>query len=88
MKLETVLVVLGIRTNQNNQMPATVRQWPKGRRGPRYQHLSQEQLDEMGDDQTSLWEAEFVDGHYWLVRRVKHRMRRLSSRIARCRSDD
>jgi hypothetical protein len=70
MSKETVLVVLGIRLNKNNPMPATITQWPKQRRNPSYQHLSPDQLEAMDGDQTALWTAEFVEGHYWLETRI------------------
>ncbi len=70
MSTERVLVVLGIRMIAENPMPATITQWPKDRRGPKYQHLSPDQLEAMDGDQTAIWEAEFVDGHYWLSTRV------------------
>lgn len=68
-KPETVLVVLGIRLNRNNPMPATITQW-RGKRHPSYQHLSPEQHAEMGEDQTALWEATWLDGRYWLEKRL------------------
>ena len=68
-KTETVLVVLGIRLVRSNPMPATVVQW-KGSRDPVYMHLTQAQHEAMGEDQTALWEATFLDGHYWLERRL------------------
>lgn len=70
MATERVLVVLGIRMIADNPMPATITQWPKDRRGPKYQHLSPDQLEAMDGDQTAIWEAEFVDGHYWLATRL------------------
>lgn len=69
-KPETVLVVLGVRMIAENPMPATITQWPKDRRGPKYQHLSPEQLSDMEGDQTALWTAEYVEGHYWLKERL------------------
>lgn len=68
-KQETVLVVLGLRMNPANPMPATIVQ-RKGSRAPAYQYLSPEQHDEMGDDQTAFWSATFLDGHYWLEHRL------------------
>lgn len=70
MKTELVFVVLGIPENDGDPMPATIQTWRAGKRRT-FQHLSPEQLDEMGDDQTAIWEAEFVEGHWWLERRAR-----------------
>ncbi len=70
MSKETVLVILGIRMKKDNPMPATITQWPKQRREPAYQHLSADQLEAMDGDQTALWTAEYVEGHYWLETRI------------------
>ena len=70
MAKERVLVLLGLRMNPDNPMPATITQWPKGKRKPAYQYLSLDQLDQMDGDTSAIWEAEFLDGHYWLERRL------------------
>jgi len=68
---ERVLVLLGLRMNPENPMPATITQWPTSRkRKPAYQYLSAEQMDQMDGDTSAIWEAEFIDGHYWLERRL------------------
>lgn len=68
---EHVLVVLGVPKDDLGSMPVTVSPWPSRRKGAtKLQYLSAEQLDAMGDDQTAIWEAEFIDGRYWLGKRL------------------
>jgi hypothetical protein len=63
-----VLVVLGVKQIEGGLMPATVTRLGKAS-NPSYQYLSKEQLDAMGQDQTAIWEAQWVDKHWWLETR-------------------
>jgi len=72
---EHVLVVLGIPREEDSPMPATVTEWPTTRRSRKasFQYLSPEQLAAMGPDQTAIWEAEYIDGRYWLSKRLPNK---------------
>ena len=66
-----VLVVLGIPKDKDGPMPATISPWPSSRKGAiKCQYLSAEQLADMTPDQTAIWEAEYIDGRYWLGTRL------------------
>lgn len=67
--MQTVLVVLGASSAPDTPVPATITHWPKPRH-PAYQYLSQEQLDAMNGDEAALWEADYLEGHYWLKKRL------------------
>lgn len=59
-----VLVVLG----PTDISPATVTRM--GAKIGVKQYLSPDQKASMGDDQTAIWEGEFLDGHWWLSTRL------------------
>ena len=67
--MQTVLVVLGAPVDPDTPMPATITHWPKPRHAA-YQYLSGEQLEAMNGDEAALWEADYVEGHYWLKTRL------------------
>lgn len=67
--MQTVLVVLGIPKSDEGPMPATITTWPKPRRSA-FQYLSPDQLKAMDGDQTALWEATLIEGHWWLEHRL------------------
>lgn len=63
-----VFVVLGVPKIEGGLMPATVT--PLGRKNKAsYQYLSEDQHKAMGEDQTAIWEAEWVETHWWLEKR-------------------
>ena len=63
-----VLVVLGVKQTDGGLMPATVTKLGRGSK-PSYQYLSEEQHKMMGEDQTAIWEAEWIETHWWLETR-------------------
>lgn len=70
-KMIPVLVIMGLPFEDDAPMPATIVQWPSGKRRS-FQHLSAEQRAEMGDDMVAIWDAECIEGHYWLSKRLRH----------------